>query len=516
MKKCLFYCLAFFEGLLVMAVEILAASYIKPIYGASLTVWTNVLAVTLIGLALGYFLGGQISKKKNLNILNPIWMTIGLLLLILPTLMSKTNLFWISIETIPGSLLLTAAVLFIPITLLGCVIPITIKQLSNSISETGNDTGMLFMLSSIGGITSAILTGFWLLPKYGTTTCLAIFGLLPIGLSIIGYLSNRQFLPIITLPLIISLLMYSKIIPSTEHSMQLIYSAEGIMGNIKVVTQPYPSRYRGAQHAQTLFVNNIEQTSMRVDQPQYSAYDYAYYFPTATSIYPRGSKAMLLGLGGGTIVKQFNRLGFDLTVCELDERIKETAINFFEVNPKTNIVVDDARHFCETSSDKYKVICYDMYHSEMPPYHLLTKEAFSTVYNLLDADGLLIINFFGRIKGKNGKSARCIYKTLEAAGYQLTMFITPNQPDNRNLIYLASKKPLDFSAVNYQEPGLPKLNSIRPHIMDVSNVDFSDAIILTDNFPVFPLIYEAAAKSFKKSQTDYYTKKFIANGISPY
>ncbi|MBT6439948.1 MAG: SAM-dependent methyltransferase, partial [Flavobacteriales bacterium] len=117
MKKCLFYCLAFFEGLLVMAVEILAASYIKPIYGASLTVWTNVLAVTLIGLALGYFLGGQISKKKNLNILNPIWMTIGLLLLILPTLMSKTNLFWISIETIPGSLLLTAAVLFIPITL---------------------------------------------------------------------------------------------------------------------------------------------------------------------------------------------------------------------------------------------------------------------------------------------------------------------------------------------------------------------------------------------------------------
>jgi len=52
--------------------------------------------------------------------------------------------------------------------------------------------------------------------------------------------------------------------------------------------------------------------------------------------------------------------------------------------------------------------------------------------------------------------------------------------------------------------------------MDVSNVDFSDAIILTDNFPVFPIIYEVAAKSFKKSQTDYYTKKFIANGISPY
>ena len=86
-----------------------------------------------------------------------------------------------------------------------------------------------------------------------------------------------------------------------------------------------------------------------------------------------------------------------------------------------------------------------MYHSEMPPYRLLTAEAFSTSRGLLENDGLLIINFFGRIKGDKGRAARSIYKTLQIAGYGIKLFITPNQPDNRNLIFLASKTPLDFS-----------------------------------------------------------------------
>ncbi|MBL4624799.1 MAG: fused MFS/spermidine synthase [Flavobacteriales bacterium] len=516
MQKWLFYFLAFWEGVSVMALELLAASYIKPIYGASLMVWTSVLALTLAGLAIGYYLGGLLSKKGSLSIVHTIWVSAGTLLLCIPLFMSHFHTFWIEMDLLLGTLLLAGTILFIPITLLGCVIPIIVGQLSRNITDTGSDTGNLFMFSSIGGIISAIITGFILLPAYGVTTCITIFGLLPISLGLFGLLLNKRFLPLLFLPIIILILVSpGNSIPS-ENSMQLLFSDEGILGNIKVIEQDYPSRYRGTQKARTLFVNNIEQTSMLVNQPKYSAYDYAYYFPTATSIYPPGSKALLLGLGGGTIVKQFNRLEFDLTICELDERIKETAINYFYISPETNIIVDDARHFCETSKDKFKVICYDMYHSEMPPYHLLTKEAFTTVGELLDDEGLLIINFFGRLNSEKGRAARSIYKTLEAVGYHIKLFVTPNQPDNRNLIFLASKTELDFSAINYQEPMLPKLNSIDTHVLDVTDVDFSDALVLTDDCPIFPLIYEVSARQFKQTQTNYYTRKFIANGISPY
>src|SRR6056297_3030930 len=53
----------FVEGGAVMAVEITGAKLVGPYYGTSLYVWSSVLALTLGGLAVGYFLGGQVSHR---------------------------------------------------------------------------------------------------------------------------------------------------------------------------------------------------------------------------------------------------------------------------------------------------------------------------------------------------------------------------------------------------------------------------------------------------------------------
>src|ERR1039458_10759485 len=64
-KKIFFYSLSFLEGASVMAAELLGAKMLAPYFGTSLYVWSAVLAVTLGGLAMGYFAGGIFSEKKN-------------------------------------------------------------------------------------------------------------------------------------------------------------------------------------------------------------------------------------------------------------------------------------------------------------------------------------------------------------------------------------------------------------------------------------------------------------------
>jgi len=50
-------------GAAVMILELLGTRIIGPFYGVSLYVWSSLIAVTLIALALGYFLGGMLADR---------------------------------------------------------------------------------------------------------------------------------------------------------------------------------------------------------------------------------------------------------------------------------------------------------------------------------------------------------------------------------------------------------------------------------------------------------------------
>ncbi len=52
------YFTVFMTGAAVMVIELLGTRLIAPFYGASLYVWTSLISVTLIALALGYYIGG--------------------------------------------------------------------------------------------------------------------------------------------------------------------------------------------------------------------------------------------------------------------------------------------------------------------------------------------------------------------------------------------------------------------------------------------------------------------------
>ena len=64
-NKNFYFLLSFIEGASVMAAELLGAKMLAPYFGSSLYVWASVLAITLGGLAVGYYVGGILSYKSK-------------------------------------------------------------------------------------------------------------------------------------------------------------------------------------------------------------------------------------------------------------------------------------------------------------------------------------------------------------------------------------------------------------------------------------------------------------------
>jgi hypothetical protein len=175
---------SFIEGGALMAVELLSSKIIAPYYGASLYVWATILGVTMGGLALGYYIGGIFSEKKLVSIQ-------GLLLLFLIssffTFFTPYSAHLIMEQTlnleIKTAILVSCLVFMLPpIICFGMISPISIRLLIKNKENIGFSTGMVYTISTIGGILFTFLTGFLLISAYGikfSVILVSIFLLIP-------------------------------------------------------------------------------------------------------------------------------------------------------------------------------------------------------------------------------------------------------------------------------------------------------------------------------------------------
>ena len=57
------YAILFVSGASILALELLASRIMTPYFGVSLYIWTGILSITLLALALGYWAGGRLAAK---------------------------------------------------------------------------------------------------------------------------------------------------------------------------------------------------------------------------------------------------------------------------------------------------------------------------------------------------------------------------------------------------------------------------------------------------------------------
>lgn len=509
------FLLSFIEGASVMACELFSAKMIAPFFGGSLYVWAAVLGVTLFALMSGYYIGGYISERsKKENLVYWILLGAGFFLMIMPftSVWSMTANIDMSVQL--GSTLSLLIFMFPPLLFMGMTSPIIINLINTKLDETGKSAGSVYAISTLGGIVATFLVGFYLLPEFGIKWPCFMFGVLLSILPLLALIKRRFFSAAFFLIPVFYVGYSNSVKAVSENSqMKIIYESEGVLGQIRVVDMLYPTATRGWKKGRSLLVNNTAQTIMDLENPKYDLWDWSYFFPTAVSIYPAGSDVLLLGLGGGTLVQQFDRLNFNLDVVEIDERVKEVAINYFFIDPSTNIVIDDARRFVNTCKKKYDIITLDLFLNESPPGHVLTIESFTTIKSLLNPGGIVMMNFYGYLTGEKGRASRCILKTFQEAGYQVELLATPGLEAYRNLIFLASPEKKDFSKTNYSEPQLEQIDDLTEYFIDQSTIDMTDAIVLTDNRPVLEKIYLPASVAWRRGSIENNLKRLMEQNI---
>lgn len=493
--------------------ELNGAKIVAPYFGTSLYVWASAIGISLGSLAIGYFVGGYLSKKiKSKYLLFWIFLLSGIFISILPT-----TAVWIMQKTIEMSIQTGVSIsmlvfLMPPLVLCGMMSPIIIKELTTDLDSTGKISGLVYSISTLGGIIFTYLTGFYLLPEFGITKPAVFLGSLIVLISLVYLLFNKKYLALLAMLVILKTNSLAFKQKESDINYKILYDSEGVFGQVKVIDQKILTHTRGWQYGRNLFVNNISQSSIDLGNPDYSLWDFSYYFPLAASAYPKGSNALILGMGAGTLMKQFNRLGFNVKAVEIDKRIADVSYKYFNLDKNQTVIIDDARHYLKTDKEVFDIVAFDLFQSETPPIHLLTKESFVEVKNRLSKNGLFMINFYGFISGEKGQASRAIYKTLLNAGFNVKILSTPGKTElNRNIIFLASNNEIALDGLSYSEPNVPVISSLENNLIDITKVDLTEAEILSDEFPVMEKLYINAALDWRIANNKIYAENFLKN-----
>ncbi len=494
-NKNFYLLLSFIEGGSVMAAELLGAKMLAPYFGSSLYVWATVLAITLGGLAVGYFSGGVLSyKSKNPFALFYVLLA-GATFTVLMPFTSKIILWAVGMHSlIPAVITSATFILFPPVFMMGMVSPLIIRAITIDVESSGKAAGAIYAISTVGGIIATFLFGFYIIPNYGLTIPSIITGIILGFIPLIVIIKQKK---IGTAAGFFLLCVWAILASSFKFSsnIKVVYSAEGLLGQIMVLDYPhYASSLspllgeRAAVvdgYSRWLFVNRISQTmyDSLADESKYEEkyFTYVYRISDYIESFPKTSKILLLGLGGGSVAKKLTEKDFSVDVCELDTRIVDVAKKYFCLSDNVNITVDDARHYIKTCNKKYDVIVFDLFKGEDPPNHVFTEESLEETKKLLNSNGIIFVNSLGYIDGKIGKSMRSIYKTFLADGFNVNVLSTDPNPDVRNLLFYAS------------------LGKIKPHpdFIPQNKIDMNDAVVLKDEYPVLDLLNAEAAKRWR-------------------
>jgi spermidine synthase len=146
--------------------------------------------------------------------------------------------------------------------------------------------------------------------------------------------------------------------------------------------------------------NSVRQSVAKPGDPDHLELHYARVVPVGMVIAEKPRRALMIGLGGGTVPiflhKHFPDMAID--VVDIDPVVVEVARKFFGFRDDETLRahVGDGRRFIETCRDPYDIIFLDAFSSENIPRHLATREFLQAVRKALTPQGIVVGNIWGR------------------------------------------------------------------------------------------------------------------------
>ncbi len=181
--KFIAYSIIFLEGGALLSYELMAAKMYTPHVGSTLYVWTSILTLTLISLAISYRLSQFFIDKKQWKILPIALIVAGLYILLLVFTRNEILALTYRMELKAASLFTGVVLLFIPILCMGITSPMISAKLA-SLDETdgnqraGNSAGIIYGIGTLSGVLLTLLCLFALMPIIGVNFVIVILALM--------------------------------------------------------------------------------------------------------------------------------------------------------------------------------------------------------------------------------------------------------------------------------------------------------------------------------------------------
>jgi predicted membrane-bound spermidine synthase len=492
MNKKTLFTLSFIEGSALMIAELCGSKMIAPFFGTSIYVWASTLSITLIALALGYFLGGWITKKtENIHkTLCTIVLVAGILICLMPRISHKVMSLTLDLSFFTGMIISQLSYMLIPILLLGMVSPIIIFIITTEDTDAGKNAGLIYAISTIGGIVFTLLFGFYIITQFGIKVPIYITGGILSLYAIFLFIQTKTKPNLKQLAAIFFFNLFCLNVEANEvinqDKYKVIHTTEGILGQIKVVDESFDNGYQ----LRYLFVNHNWMNAVEVADLSRCFNSFVPIFKSLFDYCDSTEKILSIGLGGGFTANYLIKRNIDVLSVDIEPRMKEIATTYFGLDPNAQFVVDDGRHFINKAKDcSYSTIIVNALLGDNIPSNLLSIEALKKMNQVLTKDGKLIIDFDGIESEDEGMAQKSLLITLRNAGFHVKVLTTIEHELNGEIIYLATKNKSSLNSVDSLSVEIVTKSGIETkalfsYIVTDKINGFTKGELLTDDKPI--------------------------------
>jgi len=334
-----------------------------------------------------------------------------------------------------GMVLVAAFLLFAPpLTLLGMVSPYAIRVRASSMDIVGRTAGDLYAISTIGSVAAALLTGFVLIPNIGVLRLTLMTGGLLLATAALGWaltLKSAKARAAAVSALLIGAAGMGQV-PSE--------APRPALGVIAIEQSPYAEIRVLDTPDRKLRLLVIDGGAHTIANPATweSAYPYVALVGVTRCLVPTPGRVLVVGVGGGSVLKDFASRGWRVDAVEIDPVVVKVAREHFGLTPDDGQVYTmDGRRFVNANPGRYEVVVMDAFGSSSIPFHLVTRESFRLVASRLAPGGVLAINV--ESDGWHGEVVKAVAATLRTQfAHVLALPAEASAEDLGNVVLLAS------------------------------------------------------------------------------
>ena len=477
------------SGFVTISTQVAWTRMLTMIIGTSTYAFSIVVALFLIGLALGAWIIGRKDQSFTLRatILKVELLTAASLFISLfvvnfiPWMLIKLGLAlkissWVALLTL--QILSAALLILLPAVLMGMVMPLVLFWASTRDGAV-RLVGRTYAVNTIGAIAGAFITGFVLIPRTSTkftlivasATCLIVAGFAYQPPKSIGDAGLRRSLAAgLTFALIILLVIAAPPVNVADLSVGAYDTLVRVLARRDATTDESSEQKGSDTHQLVMYEEGPTSTvSVRKDGETLSmaingrtnASDSGSDMPTQVMLgelpmllAPRLNNGLIIGFATGVTVGAMlqSPIG-SVTSVELESATIKGSHFFEHVNhqplndPRTKLIIDDARTYLRVTTTRYDVIVSEPSHPWVPGVaNLFTREFFEMGRQRLSEQGVFVQ--WVQIYQLSTESLRSVLATYHSVFPHVLVFRVGGSGKGKDLILFGSNSPLTLDLLS--------------------------------------------------------------------